>query len=161
MKDVQTKVSDTILQRPTDAKLGGKVYRVAPPSVGTLIMVSEKISQLPEDLVTRKGREKQDILAAAKDYGIIPEIIAILILGAKEMNYTGRNPLVRRRKERRYERLVGVIRDTASPEEVEDVIVPMLSSLQLDSFFVVTTYQQGINVTKPTKVETEATVSGQ
>ena len=161
--EVQAKVADTIMQRPSEVRLGGKVYRVAPPSIGTLILVSDMISRLPEETPTRKGREKEDILAVAKDFELVPEILAALILGAKEINYTGKNFLVAKHRERKYNRLVGKLRDTASPEEVAEVIIPMLDSLQLKDFFVVTTFLQGINLTKPTKVETEteATASGQ
>ena len=81
--EVQAKVADTIMQRPSEVRLGGKVYRVAPPSIGTLILVSDMISRLPEDTPTRKGREKEDILAVAKDFGLVPEILAALILGAR------------------------------------------------------------------------------
>lgn len=161
--EVQAKVSKTILQQVTEVRLGGKAYRVAPPTVGTLIMVSEIISQLPQEREIRKGREKQDILAGAKDFGLLPEIIAVLVLGAKEINYNGRNMLIAKMRRRRYEKLVGKIRDSASPEEIASVTAPMLDSLQLKDFFVVTTFLQGINLTEPTKVEneTEAIASGQ
>lgn len=160
---VQAKVADTIMQKQLEVKLGGRIYRVAPPSIGTLILVSDMISQLPEETPTRKGREKEDILAIAKDFGLVHEIMAILILGAKEINYAGKNLFVARHRKKKYSRLVNKLRDTVSPEEAARVIIPMLDSLQLKDFFVVTTFLQGINLTKPTKVETEteATASGQ
>ena len=161
--NVQGRVSETILQGVREVTLGGRTYRVAPPSIGTLILASAKIAELPEDFDVEEGREKQDIIAQAKDYGVIPEIMAVLILGARKIAQEGDGRLAAYRKSRRYARLVREIQDSASPSELKDVIVPMLDSLQLKDFFVVTTFLQGINVTRPTKVETqtEAIASGQ
>lgn len=160
-RNVQKKVSEAVLQEARTIKLGGRIYRVAPPTVGTLIMASAKIAELPEEMEVRKGREKEDLIAQAKDFVALPEILAILILGAKKIK-EGRSGLAAWLGARRYGRLTRRITESASPAEMREVILPMLDSLQLKDFFVVTTFLQGINMTKPTKVETqtEATASG-
>lgn len=167
-KNVQHKVAETLLKAEHKISLGGKEYTVAPPSIGTLVYVSDLISRVPK-IEIREGSESIDILAGAKDYKILPELMAVLILGVKEIRQSvepakkwlfGAN---KGKKQTKLEALVKEINENASPIEIKNAIVPLLESLQLADFFVVTTFLNGINITKPTKVETatEATASGQ
>jgi hypothetical protein len=166
--DIQARVARTILQEHRTVVLGGKKYDVAPPTLGTLILASEMIARMPGAIVTNKGREFQDIIAAAKDYKAIASFVAVLILGAKKARETacfyGDKGLLKRRKKvetTRSEALSREILDNVSPQEIKDAIVPLLEGLQLNDFFITTTFLNGINVTKPTKkVETKATASG-
>ena len=46
--NIEGLVSDTILQKPYSIQIGQETYEVAPPSIATLILASELISQLPK-----------------------------------------------------------------------------------------------------------------
>ena len=41
---IEAKTAQTVLQEPKEIKIGEKIYSVAPPSLGTLILVSEAVS---------------------------------------------------------------------------------------------------------------------
>lgn len=166
---IQARVARTILQDDRRIILGGKEYRVAPPALGTLIRASEMIARLPGAIETKKGREFQDILASAKDFSALADFVAVLILGARKAiepveTYESRGFLRRKKKvvTTRAEELSREILGNVSPGEIKEAIVPLLEGLQLNDFFITTTFLSGINVTKPTKkkVETEATASG-
>ncbi len=168
-KNIQARVAQTILEDSRTITLGGRSYRVAPPTLGTLIRASEMIARLPEAIEVNKGREFQDILAAAKDYGALADFAAILILGAKKAReevetYESRGFLRRKKKvvTTRAEALSREILESVSPADLKDAIIPLLEGLQLNDFFITTTFLGGINVTRPTKkkVGTKATASG-
>lgn len=154
MKAVQKRVTDTLLENAQIVVLGRKTYKVAPPTIGTLVMVSEKISELP-DFEVETGNILNAVMGNAKDAGAVSEICAMLILGAKRIKgFCGGW---------RLKRLSRRILLNASPKEVLREIKAVLYGMNLSDFFSLTTFLQGINVTEPTKVEmpTEATVSGQ
>ena len=167
-KNIQTRVAQTILEDRHTVVLGGRKYTVAPPTLGTLIRASEMIARLPGAIETHKDREFQDILAAAKDYKAIADFVAVLILGVKKARetvsiYESKGFLRRKKKVSvtRAEALSREILDTVPPAELKDAVIPLLEGLQLNDFFITTTFLSGINVTKPTKkVETKATVRG-
>ena len=166
---IQARVAQTILQDDHRITLGGKEYRVAPPTLGTLIRASEMIARMPGAIETTKGREFKDILSSAKDFGAIADFVSVLILGtkkARETVETYESKGLFRRKQKvvttRGEALSREILDSVSPEEIKEAIVPLLEGLQLNDFFITTTFLSGINLTKPTKKEvgTKATASG-
>lgn len=173
--NIQGKVEREILQKPDVISLGGETYTIAPPSFGTLVAVSSLLARLPEKaIVLEKGQEFESIISTAHRYGIIPRIIALLILGAKEAREQAektRNGILsafikkRRRQagnsqKTRLDVLAQKIEDKASASELKDAVAPLLERLELKDFFVLTTFLHRLNVTKPTKVEKEATVRG-
>jgi len=165
--NIQAKVARVILEDPKTVVLGGKEYTIAPPTLGTLIRASEMIAQMPDKIEPRKKREFQDILAAAKDYKALASLIAVLVLGvkkAKETTFVKGKRWFFIKKERvpvtKEEALSREILDNVSPAEIKDTIVSLLEGLELNDFFITTTFLTGINVTRPTKVVTEATASG-
>ena len=167
-------VADTILARGSEIALGGKIYTLAPPTLATLIMVSEVVSSFPQAKLT-DDKKMQYALSEAKNYGVLPELLAILILGAKAVERAKRSRKWRWFGKSRYDRLVEEIRLNASPSEVKRAIIPMFNNLEIRDFFVCTTFLAGINILKPTmtdqearevekqeaKTGTEATASGQ
>lgn len=158
MRKVQKRVTDVILEKSKSAMLGGKQYRVAPPTIGTLIMVSEMISDLPEFESTGKESDvMRVVLANAQNSRPVCEICAVLILGAKKLK---KHPVL---GQMRLKRLTRKIFMNASPKEVQRMLRATIYGLELSDFFSLTTFLKGLNVTEPTKVETEteATVSGQ
>lgn len=90
MDNLEKLVSDTILQKSSDViVIDGVEYPITPPTAGTVIMISELVSQLP--IVNRNtDNVLLEVLGTAKDMAIIGKIVATLILGVKRI------------KERRY-----------------------------------------------------------
>lgn len=172
---IEQRVAETILQKATEIKVGDKTYTAAPPSIATLILVSEAVSHLPHiklddtDIV-------REVLSVAKDCRLLGDIAAILILGARHIN----DKEIRvQTEEKRY--LCGLIRrkrktsvvtdsktllaqellETVSPARMHQIITQLLSGLDLGDFFALTTFLIEINLMRQTKVETETTAFGQ
>lgn len=174
MTNIQARVADELLQVPETFSFGGIKYTIAPPTFGTLSRVSAMLTRIPAAVeIPEKGKEFETIVASAHKYGIVPRIVAMLILGAKEAEKPDTSTregnisfLGIRRKKRR-----GIVQRTkldalaekldleASPSELKNAIAPLLERLELKDFFVLTTFLHRLNVTKPTKVE-EATAPG-
>lgn len=79
--NIEGLVSDTILQKPYSIQIGQETYEVAPPSIATLILASELISQLPK-VELDKSLVTFESLRIAKDCKVLGDIVATLILGA-------------------------------------------------------------------------------
>ena len=167
-KTIQEKVAETMLQVPATIKIGDRTYNVAPPSFGTLELVSARLAELPDigDLRKVPSNDKAvAMLQRAKDYGILPDLLAILILGSKHIRD---NEVVVEIKRKRglsgffgakdeitttvsvRERLIREIRDEVSPAQMSDIIPFLISNLQLTDFFVLTTFLREISVAAPT-----------
>ena len=81
-KTIEQKAGDAILQVPQNILVGTKTYKVASPSVATLIKVSQCISTLP-NITLDKAKIVEESLSIAKYCEPFGEALAILILGAK------------------------------------------------------------------------------
>ena len=128
------------------------------PTLGTLIMVSSYISEMPEFAAAKsKDAVMATVIDNAKECGSIARLCAALLLGAKKVQ---KRPVLGAMRLRRLSRRIML---DASPSEAKNAVKTMLFGLEMSDFFSLTTFLQGLNVTKPTKVETEteATVSGQ
>ena len=156
MAAVQKKVASTLLEKVQTVTLGKKEYRIPQPTLGTLVMVSEYISNLP-DLELNKKDITKSVVGNAKDTSDIARILAVLVLGAKKIM---KNPAIGRIRLKRTSKRIFL---NASPHEMLMAIRTIIYGMELSDFFSLTTFLQGINITEPTKVEmpTEATVSGQ
>ncbi len=172
---IETKVAQTILQQPEELEIGGKTYQVAPPSVATLILASEVVSLLPQ-VTLDEDKVVEETLSIAKDCRKLGDLLAILILGAKHIN-----DKVERRETRRKRHLWGLFHttetvtitetakealsrellETVSPRDLNNAVSKIIYMLQIGDFFGLTTFLTGINLMRPTKVETEPTASGQ
>jgi len=96
MQTIEEFTSNVILQKPVKITVAGKDFFVAPPTTTTLIEASKYISFLPEI----KPLEKEEnatyyVLANAKECESVGNIVAILILGAK--NFITKKEVVKRR----------------------------------------------------------------
>lgn len=176
---LEQKVANTILQKATKIKIGDKEYTAAPPSVATLILVSEAVSHLPQfDLDGEKIASS--VLQTAKDCRLFGDIAAILLLGARNITevVTERQTRTKRRlwglwnqkqtvsvtrEVNRVTELSKELLETLSPSELQTVIASILSQMELGDFFALTTFLTEVNLMKQTKakVETETTASGQ
>lgn len=154
MENIEAKVAEAILQAQKEIKVGEDVYNVAPPSLGTLILISEHISKIPEDL-SFVVEEPEDVINStlkyAKDCRFLAEIGAILILGAKNINRKKRVSKwpFSRIFERDY--IADKIVNEMSPSELFNLIIGLINTLEIRDFFQLTTFLQGVNLSKPTR----------
>lgn len=177
-KTIQEKVAETMIQVPATIKIGDREYEVAPPTFGTLELVSAKLASVPDigDLSNESSQAKAvAMLQKARDFGVLPEIFAILILGSKHIR--DKEKVVEKRRKggllglfgakkevvsekSAFDRLVQEIRDEVSPAEIAELIPFLIGGLQLTDFFVLTTFLREISVAAPTKVEKKVTARG-
>ena len=174
---IEEKVAETILQKAGEVTIGGKTYKVAPPSTATLILASEAVSRLPKiNLDPEKVVEES--LSVARECRPLGDIAAILILGAKNLTETVKARqmvekrrlwgLVKWKEEVEVERVIDrkaelakQILEDLSPRALNLLVAQLLQKMELGDFFGLTTFLTEINLMRPTKVETKTTASGQ
>ena len=171
-KTLEEKAADTILQRAAKVKIGGKEYEAAPPSIATLILVSEAVSRLPQRTLDDKSIVSE-CLAVAKDCRPLGDIAAIMILGARHINDKTNDPhteqkgwfrrLISRKSKTvtKKEALAQEIIDTYTPSGLHGLITMLLQRMDLADFFALTTFLTEVNLLRQTKVETGTTAFGQ
>lgn len=172
---IEQKAAQTILQQPEEIVVGDKTYTVAPPSVATLILVSGAVSRLPHIRLDDK-RVLEETLSVAKDCTELGDIAAILILGAKHINDIEERRQMQKKRhlwglfhtsqtvvvaETKKERLSRELLEELTPGDLYRLIIKIIQKMQVGDFFGLTTFLTEINLMHPTKVETEATASGQ
>lgn len=159
----ESKVAQTILQRKESIKVGGKTYQVAPPSIATLILASEAISELP--LVdTGSNDVLKKSLAIAPDCKPIAEVATILILGAKELESQKKGlwGLFKKRYAAQRTALYKDLLYEYSPSQLFLLLSKLLDKMEIGDFFGLTTFLIGVNLLRPTKVvQSETTAFGQ
>ena len=151
MNNTEQKVAETLLELPKVITIGGIDYDIAPPTIGTLAMMSAEISKLDGD-----GTDIQGIIKRAESNAdILTRIGAIVILGAKVIKQKGEKELIL---------LADRLSTDASVGEIANLITMALDSLDISGFFVLTTSLKGASILKPTKSEVgedkEATAFG-
>lgn len=174
---LEQKVANTILQQATKIKIGDREYKAAPPSVATLILVSEAVARLPHIKLDDEHIATES-LAIAKDCAVLGEIAAILILGARNITETvttqetvskkrlwglwtqKRQVSVTKEIDRKAE-LSKELLENMSPVALHSLIATVLSKMELGDFFALTTFLTEINLLRQTKVENETTAFGQ
>ena len=170
MKTIESKVADAILQKKNQTiTLGGKEYTFGKPSVATIILVSELVSELPEINTDIKQSELvAEVLRTAKDCKVIGRIVATIILGAKRINELKppkkRFPWLQRACNE-LDELSHIVLQEMTAQEIAKIISESLVELEIGSFFGLTASLTQANVLKRTKSEDEAeetmTQSGQ
>ena len=163
---IENLVASAILEKDiAEMDIDGKVYKIAPPSIATLILISEIISHFPiVEQNVPKEKVLYYVLHYAKQYNALGELVAILILGAKglleervettEKRYLF--GLIRRKEERKVivdkkAELAKIILENIRPSVLFDVVVKRLNQLEITSFFAITTSLSEANILKPTK----------
>lgn len=174
-KTIEEQVAQTVLQQPKEIRIGDKTYSVAPPSLATLILVSEAVSRLPNIQLDDK-RVMQETLAVAKDCRELGNVAAILIIGAKHINdKVERHQTTRKRLlwgllskahtetiiETRKEALSRELLEDVTPRQLHSIIAEILLQMEVGDFFGLTTFLTEINLTRQTKVGTAPIASGQ
>ena len=157
--NIEGLVSDTILQKPYSIQIGQETYEVAPPSIATLILASELISQLPK-VELDKSLVTFESLRIAKDCKVLGDIVATLILGAENITTEATVVqkslfgLVRTRKKVTIDNraiLSDKILKQLSPSKVNALTLKIINRMEIGDFFGLTASLIEINLLKPTK----------
>lgn len=158
-ENIEGLVSDAILQKSYSIQIGQEVYKVAPPSIATLILASELISQLPK-VELDKSMVTFESLRIAKDCKILGDIVATLILGAEnittEANVVQKSlfGLIQKKKKVTIDNraiLSDKILKQLSPSKVNDLTLKIINRMEIGDFFGLTASLIEINLLKPTK----------
>lgn len=158
---IETKVAETILQQPIDVIVCSKTFKVAPPSVATIILVSQYVAQLPRVHFDDK-KVLEDTLLYGQDCSALGHVVAVLVLGAKRINsdIRKRRGLVARikrwfgfGKESLLERTAATLLEDLPPAELNRIAIGIMKGMQVADFFGLTTFLCEVNLTKPTKVD--------
>lgn len=160
---LEARAAEVLLQKPIVVSIGGQEYKAAPPSLATLIAVSELIAELPH--CSLEGKDIiSETLFIARDCRIIGEIVAMLVLGAKPpqqaiiTHFWQR--LWKKSPKNEHEKLATKVLHELSPTELHVIMAKLLESLNLGDFFALTTFLLDINLTKKKVGETETTAPG-
>lgn len=162
---IESKVAAAILEKPiATIELEGVKYNIAPPSISTLILVSEIISTLPQVNDVPKDKIVYSALHYAKDFKQLGDIVAVLILGAKGLTETVARKVVKKRffglikseKEEiitidRKAELSKLVLDNIRPSVMLNIIIRRLNDLEIGDFFGITTSLAEANILSPTK----------
>ena len=159
---MEEKVAKTLLEEPTAVTIGGEAYKVAPPSIFTLVRASKYISKIPTDTINETNI-LGSIIHNAEEYENIAWAIAVILLGnhfTEVVTYPKWQFWKRKKSITKGENLVKKLMKTPITE-VTDAFFKVLAQMDIRAFFVITTSLKGMMITKPTKeVETETTASG-
>lgn len=165
---IEQKVAEAVLQKPIEITVGEKKFSIAPPSVATLILVSEAVSKMPHFKLD-PSKVVEEALSVAKDCRPLGDILATLILGARHVDE--RRVVVKPvRKEHRF--FFGLIRWesmkmqsvevsskddlaeelllTLSPGDLYLLLAQILTKMQIQDFFGLTTFLTEVNLLRQT-----------
>lgn len=164
---IESRVAATILERTVSTlEIEGVTYNIAPPTIGTLILASEIVSFFPQiDDVDDKQRIFM-ALFKAKDFKMLADLAAVLILGSKRLTEEREVTVEKRhlfgliKRKHRVKKTVDLraelakkILDNVRPSVLFEVIVKRLRDNEIMTFFAITTSLNAANILKPTKSE--------
>ena len=176
METIEKKVADAILEKATDTiTIEGNEYPIAPPTTGTLILISELVSTMP--IVNKDAKNAlYEVLCTAKDLSVIGKIAATLILGAKRIKEQHKVCKTETEQHKHWswrkfrmvtdtktksvevleaDFLAEKLLDEVSTQTLNNIIVKRLGESQFGDFFVLTTSLSEVNLLRRTKeVET-------
>ena len=148
----------------------GREYVIPRPTVGTIIMVSELVSTLPEPFEVNSKTFLADVMAIGKDTRVLGRIVAVLLLGAErvlseECKGSRRGAWWKfwRRGRNAVDELSDAVLRTMSPTEVSAVVGRVIETLQIGHFFGLTTSLKTQNILASTRggvVTSPTTASG-
>lgn len=159
---MEEQVAQTLLEEPTTVTIGGEAYKVAPPSIFTLVRASKYISKIPTDTIS-EGNIFGSIIHNAEEYENIAWAISVIVLGdnfTEVETYPKWQFWKRKKNVTKGENLVKKLMK-APINEVSTAFFKVLGQMDIRAFFVITTSLKGMMITKPTKeVVNETTASG-
>ena len=168
-KTLEELVKATVLDEPIDEiEIDGETYPIGNPSIGTLMEVSALISKCPSiDAEAIKNDQSQavyQVLHHAKDFRLLGEIAATLILGVKNIKQTATierkassffGLFNRRIKEQvvvdKRAELAEKICQNVSSTQFWELLMNRLKMQDVTSFFLTITTLAEANVLKATK----------
>nr|DAY26072.1 MAG TPA: hypothetical protein [Caudoviricetes sp.] len=159
---MEEKVAQTLLEEPTTVTIGGEAYKVAPPSIFTLVRASKYISKIPTDTIS-EGNIFGSIIHNAEEYENIAWAISAILLGKKftEIVTYPKWQFWRKKNNVTKGELLAKKLINTPITEVSAAFFKVLGQIDIRAFFVITTSLKGMMITKPTKeVENETTASG-
>lgn len=162
---LEKRVVDAILERPAEViEIDGEKFPIAPPTVATLMLVSELVADMP---MTAKDTDNVliEVLATAKDMAVIGKIAAVLILGAKRVaekrsrvakvswhwswRCMGRKPVTVLESE--VDWLARRVLEEVSPSVLMKVLTKRLLQMGVTDFFGITTSLSEANQLRKTR----------
>ena len=159
---MEEQVAQTLLEEPTTVTIGGEAYKVAPPSIFTLVRASKYISKIPTDTIS-EGNILGSIIHNAEEYENIAWAISVILLG-KDFTQIVTYPkwqFWRKKKNVTKGELLAKKLINTPITEVSAAFFKVLGQIDIRAFFVITTSLKGMMITKPTKeVGNETTASG-
>ena len=149
-KNILEETANAILQRETTIKIGKDTYQVAPPTIAPLIEVSARIAKMDFD-EPQEETQLNYVLRNARKANCISEILALLILGEQKAfaPETWTNKIARwlRLEPRKaFDQLTRKIATHYTPDELLEGFVGILSKMEVESFFAISTFLQKVNV---------------
>ena len=168
----EEKTADALLERNQPFALGDKTYELAPPTLATLILVSEELAKLPSEIFAFDEETDSPVVVALRTahhaHGL-SRALARLIVGARPKL----SPWQRVQRVAHsicpwlfpapdvVERLAVEIEGSTSIQALALSFIELTRRLEVQDFFAFTTFLSAVRVTKPTrKVETKATAPG-
>ena len=159
---MEEQVAQTLLEEPTTVTIEGEAYKVAPPSIFTLVRASKYISKIPTDTIS-EGNILGSIIHNAEEYENIAWAISVILLG-KDFTQIVTYPkwqFWRKKKNVTKGELLAKKLINTPITEVSATFFKVLGQIDIRAFFVITTSLKGMMITKPTKeVENQTTASG-
>ena len=159
---MEEQVAQTLLEEPITVTIGGEAYKVAPPSIFTLVRASKYISKIPTDTIS-EGNILGSIIHNAEEYENIAWAISVILLG-KDFTQIVTYPkwqFWRKKKNVTKGELLAKKLINTPITEVSAAFFKVLGQIDIRAFFVITTSLKGMMITKPTKeVENQTTASG-
>lgn len=149
---IEGNVSKAILQETKQVEFSGVIISVAPPSLATLIKVSELIAHLPK-IEANTESILIESLRIAKHTKVIGEIAAYLLLGAKGVQTIRKTAffgLIRYKKRITVRKLTELLLNE-SPKRLKDLIIEQLQTMGVEHFFAITTSLAEANLLRPTR----------
>jgi hypothetical protein len=148
---IERQVADAILQNDIEVEIGAKTIRVPRPTLGTMIEVSRLISECGfEEVEATAERALTDTLRMAKDSEPLADILATLMLGAKNTERSikifGLTILTRDVRKR----LKRQILDNFTPKTIAETIAKIFSGMECGFFLTITTILNQARITKKT-----------
>lgn len=179
-KTIESKVADTILQRADIVSIGGVEYQIHPPSLATLILVSELVADMP-DVDKNSENVLAEVLRTAKDMKIVGRIAATLILGAKRIKENHKVVVEQEDTKKRFswfgikhapssnparvevselEHLTEVVLNNTNGSELTKIISDQLINIGVSEVFGLTTSLCEANLLRRTRGVVTTTASG-
>lgn len=150
-KNILEETANAILQRKTELKIGDRTFQVAPPTIATLIEVSTRVAKMDFDEPQEEETQLNYVLRNARKAKSIPEVLALLILGeqkafAPETWTTKITRWLRLEPKSAFEELAHQLATQHTPEELMQAFVEVLSKMEVESFFAISTFLKKVNV---------------